>query len=195
MPTKGVPGIPLAAMAAGGVLVWSGIYNVTITATLTSLLKGAEPAAGPKEQLVASTTASSSGGGSAASGDTTAHTATAKTNQAVGRLLATPYGWSAGTQWADLLSLWNQESGWDNTIANAGSGALGIAQALGHGGADTAGSLGNEYGAEYGLSAAEAAEANSGSAMYQIKWGLGYIHAQYGSPSAAWAHEQSANWY
>jgi hypothetical protein len=29
----------------------------------------------------------------------------------------------------------------------------------------------------------------------QIRWGLGYIQATYGSPCAAWAHEESAGWY
>lgn len=26
-------------------------------------------------------------------------------------------------------------------------------------------------------------------------WGLGYIQSVYGSPCAAWSHEQSAGWY
>ena len=29
----------------------------------------------------------------------------------------------------------------------------------------------------------------------QIKWGLGYIAASYGSPCAAWQHSQSHGWY
>jgi cell wall-associated NlpC family hydrolase len=48
-------------MAAGGVLVWSGINNVTITATLTSLLKGTAPTPGPAAQLVSSTGGTTAG--------------------------------------------------------------------------------------------------------------------------------------
>ena len=29
----------------------------------------------------------------------------------------------------------------------------------------------------------------------QVRWGLGYIAATYGSPCAAWSHEQAAGWY
>lgn len=97
-----------------------------------------------------------------------------------------------------LILLWNRESGWNSEARNPTSGAFGIAQALGHGQADTAASDGtNEYGAEYGLSAAEARAANSGDARWQIEWGLGYIKDTpgYGSPSAAWAHEQANGWY
>ena len=29
----------------------------------------------------------------------------------------------------------------------------------------------------------------------QIIWGIGYIHATYGTPQAAWAHELTYGWY
>jgi hypothetical protein len=29
----------------------------------------------------------------------------------------------------------------------------------------------------------------------QIRWGLGYIQSVYGSPCAAWSHEQADGWY
>ena len=29
----------------------------------------------------------------------------------------------------------------------------------------------------------------------QIKWGLGYIKSTYGTPCAAWAHEEADGWY
>lgn len=95
-----------------------------------------------------------------------------------------------------MIKLWNQESGWSPAARNKSSGAYGIAQALGHGQADTAAPDGtNEYGAEYGLTAAQAQQANAGSTTFQIMWGLGYIQALYGSPANAWAHEQTYGWY
>ena len=33
------------------------------------------------------------------------------------------------------------------------------------------------------------------NASTQIKWGLGYIKDTYGSPCAAWSHEQADGWY
>lgn len=99
------------------------------------------------------------------------------------------------------MDLWNRESSWDNTIVNKSSGAFGIAQALGH---STPGSAGtvvidgtthNEYGANYGLTTAQAVAANNGNASDQILWGIGYIASRYGDPVAAWAHETSYGWY
>jgi hypothetical protein len=116
--------------------------------------------------------------------------------QNMARLLLQRFGWGPA-EMTPLISLWTKESGWSALAKNPTSGALGIAQALGHGAADgsTAGTLGNEYGAQYGLTPAEAQAANSGSALQQIRWGLGYIKARYGSPAGAWRHEQAFNWY
>lgn len=115
--------------------------------------------------------------------------------QNTARLLLSKYGWQAA-QMGSLVKLWTQESGWSSSARNPSSGAYGVAQALGHGEANTAAPDGtNEYGAQYGLTAAEAQQANAGSARWQIEWGLGYIQSRYGSPDAAWAHEQSFNWY
>jgi hypothetical protein len=33
------------------------------------------------------------------------------------------------------------------------------------------------------------------NARTQIRWGLGYIQARYGSPRQAWDHEASVGWY
>lgn len=114
--------------------------------------------------------------------------------QHIARLLLSRFGWGPG-QFQALDNLWTRESHWQPDARNPSSGALGIAQALGHGGADTAGSLGNEYGAQYGLSAAQARAANSGNALQQIRWGFGYIRSRYGSPLRAWEHEQRSGWY
>lgn len=118
-------------------------------------------------------------------------------------LLAGFPGWAA--QWGDLVSLWDRESGWSNTAWNP-SGAYGVAQALGHAkpGECATGprSVGSSvpgqncsYGSEYGLTPDQARAANAGNLLQQIRWGLGYIKATYGGPSAAWRHETSSGWY
>jgi hypothetical protein len=86
------------------------------------------------------------------------------------------YGWSS-SQFSCLASLWNQESGWNVTASNPGSGAYGIPQAL-------PGSKMASAGADWQTDAAT-----------QIRWGLGYIKADYGSPCGAWAHEEADGWY
>ncbi len=170
-----VNGAGVAATAAGAVLLWSGIKGASVTSSLRSLLSGTKPAGTETAVLTAATTGPGSTGGSAPAGDTGAHNAGAAANQAIARLLAAPYGWSSGQQWADLVSLWNRESGWSNTAQNPTSTAYGIAQFL-----DTTW-------APYGP--------KTSSATLQIKYGLEYIKDRYGSPSAAWAHETSIGWY
>jgi len=102
-------------------------------------------------------------------------------NVALGqRLAARDYGWT-GSEWNCLYSLWNRESGWSNTALNPGSGADGIAQALGHGPT-------NQY-------PAGPANPPTNDARAQIKWGLGYIHGTYGTPCGAWNHETADGWY
>lgn len=192
-----VNGFSLAYTATGAVVLWSGVKGESISDTFRGLLSGKAPATNEEPISVSSTSPGASGSqaGSAPPGDTGASTASAAANQAVARLVAAPYGWSAGTNWTDLVSLWNRESGWSTSATNPSSGAYGIAQALGHGnGANTAGTVTNEYGG-YGISDSVAQAANSGSAAAQVTWGLAYIQQTYGSPSAAWAHEESAGWY
>ena len=79
-----------------------------------------------------------------------------------------PRGWS----FPALLSLWNQESGWNAYAVNPSSGAYGIPQSLGHG---------HPY--------------NLGDYKAQIMWGINYIAGRYGSSQNAWGHEQAFNWY
>jgi len=116
-------------------------------------------------------------------------------NTATIRAAATARGWGKGGQWNALTRLINQESGGNATARNPSSGALGIAQALGHGTSCSKGTLGNEYGPQYGLSCKQAQQANSGNATQQLRWMMGYIHARYGTPAAAWQHEVANNWY
>lgn len=177
MPSR-VNGFSVAYTVAGGVILWSGIKGSSISDTFRSALAGSTSP--PVTEQVAGSSPAAVSVPSAA-GDTSAHGGNAAANQAIAKLLAAPYGWSAGQQWADLVSLWNRESGWSNTAENPASGAYGIAQALGHGPT-------NQY-------PAGPANPPVSSASAQIAWGLQYIKDTYGSPSAAWAHEQSAGWY
>jgi hypothetical protein len=86
------------------------------------------------------------------------------------------YGWSSG-QFSCLDSLWTRESDWNVHAENSVSGAYGIPQALP---ASKMASAGPDW---------------QNDAATQIKWGLGYIQATYGSPCAAWAHEEADGWY
>jgi hypothetical protein len=86
------------------------------------------------------------------------------------------YGWSS-SQFSCLQPLWNAESGWNVSAANTSSGAYGIPQAL-------PGSKMASAGADWQTDAAT-----------QIRWGLGYIQSVYGSPCAAWSHEEAYGWY
>ena len=116
-------------------------------------------------------------------------------NQAVLQGVAAQFGWTGG-EWAALQQLESMEDAtYSTTIANPSSGALGMGQALGHGTAGSAGSLGNEYGANYGLTTAQAQQANSGSAQYQALWMCTYIRDTYGMPSAAVQFHLANNYY
>ncbi len=89
-------------------------------------------------------------------------------------------GWSGG-QFADLVRLWTQESGWNQYAYNAGSGATGIPQALPYTKMPRAAWLPFQGG--------------SANVVAQETWGNDYIIGRYGTPSAAWAHEVAYNWY
>jgi LysM repeat protein len=116
-------------------------------------------------------------------------------NQAVLQAVAAQFGWTGG-EWAALQQLESMEDAtYSTTIANPSSGALGMGQALGHGTAGSSGSLGNEYGANYGLTTAQAQQANSGSAQYQALWMCTYIRDTYGMPSAAVQFHLANNYY
>jgi uncharacterized protein YabE (DUF348 family) len=95
--------------------------------------------------------------------------------QSIARSLVSAHGWG-GDQFSCLVKLWNRESGWSTHAANS-SGAYGIPQAL-------PGSKMSSAGPDW-----------QNSASTQIKWGLGYISARYGSPCGAWGHSQSSGWY
>jgi len=92
------------------------------------------------------------------------------------------YSLFASYNWSDedllcLINLWNRESGWNPYATNSSSGAYGIPQSLP---ASKMAAFGSDYLTNY---------------KTQIQWGLNYISNRYGSPTNAWAHFQSHNWY
>jgi hypothetical protein len=95
--------------------------------------------------------------------------------QQIAEAMLGSFGWST-SQFSCLDSLWGQESGWNVTAANP-DGAYGIPQAL------------------PGSKMASAGPDWETDAATQIRWGLGYISDLYGSPCAAWAHEEATGWY
>lgn len=96
--------------------------------------------------------------------------------QQIAMAMLASYGWSS-SQFSCLDSLWQHESGWNVYASNPGSGAYGIPQAL------------------PGSKMASAGPNWQTDAATQIRWGLSYIQATYGSPCGAWGHEQSTGWY
>lgn len=197
------PVIPLLLVGFGAYFMWFGVHYWRgdlkwPSDPIKSVLQGkglpAASAAAPESALLTAYESQENSAAPSAGGGTEAPVASGAA-QNTAKLLLSKFGWAA-SELAPLISLWNRESGWSSSAKNPSSGAYGIAQALGHGQAGTAAPDGtNEYGAEYGLTAAEAQQANAGSTTFQIMWGLGYIQAVYGTPAAAWAHEESYGWY
>ena len=86
------------------------------------------------------------------------------------------FGWSS-SQFSCLKPLWQHESSWSVSASNSSTGAYGIPQAV------------------PGSKMASAGPDWKTNPSTQIKWGLGYIKGTYGSPCAAWSHEQADGWY
>lgn len=170
---SGVSVFGVGLLLAGGTLAYSGLKGKGIASSFQSLIQGVSPASADTSAAIQTV------------GNATDNTATATvapgTNQALGQMLAASYGWSSGQQWDDLVSLWNRESGWNNTADNPSSHAYGIAQAL--------------PSTKYPLAGRPPSEGGASDARTQIEWGLSYIQSRYGTPSAAWAHETSIGWY
>lgn len=80
-------------------------------------------------------------------------------------------------QFRCLDNLWTRESHWNYKAGNPSSGAYGIPQAL-------PGSKMKSAGADWRT-----------NPITQVKWGLKYINARYGSACNAWRFWQSHHWY
>lgn len=117
----------------------------------------------------------------AAPGGSTKATVTASyaSNEALaGQMAASGYGWT-GAETTCLDELWTRESAgtWSPTVVDPLSGAYGIPQSLPP---DKMAAAGTDW------------QTNPAT---QIKWGLGYIQATYGTPCNAWGHETADGWY
>ena len=192
-----VNGAALASVVAGSVFLYAGIKGKSISQAVQYVIQGKNPAQSPQTNAIADvsiTDATSSGGGGG--GSSTVANANA-TGVAALKNAAKPHGWDTGAQWQALNALEMSEAGYNAKAKNPSSGALGMAQALGHGkGQATAGTLGNEYGG-YGLTDAQAKLANSGNAAWQAVWMCNYIatNGNFHDPISAWAWHRAHNWY
>lgn len=186
----------LGSVAFGIVVLYAGIKGISVTASLTSIVKGTSPAKLPVTNAITVTTQTNAPAtGTAAPPVSGLAAPSAAGGQAALQQAAALYGWGTGAQWQALSNVEMAEAGFNPNAKNPSSGAYGLAQALGHGnGAATQGTQSNEYGG-FGLSDAQAKAANSGNAGAQALWMVGYIAAVYGTPEAAWAHEQANRWY
>lgn len=84
--------------------------------------------------------------------------------------LVLSYGWSE-EDFNSLVNLWNRESGWNPNVKNGN--CYGIPQSCPY----------TKMGSNYK------------DWKVQINWGLNYIKNRYGTPTNAWNHFQSTNWY
>jgi resuscitation-promoting factor RpfB len=167
----------LLAAGIGGVLLYSGIRGHSWSSVLRSVATGQPIPQTTELAIQTSGAAYGYGSGSGSTGPLPSGGGTPAKNQAIAKILAAPYGWATGPQWDDLVKLWTQESSWNNHARNPSSGAYGIPQSLP---ASKMGTLANPP---------------VSSAAAQIVWGLKDIKQVYGSPSAAWAHEEAVGWY
>lgn len=183
----------LAAVAVGSIFTYAGVKGISIPQAVQSIVQGKTPADLPQTSAIGTPTSAAAGASSSTSsgGGTIVQGSSA---QATLQATAATFGWT-GAQWQALQQIEMHEAGFNPRAKNPSSGALGLAQALGHGnGSATAGTLGNEYGGN-GLSDAQAKAANSGDPGAQALWMCNYIKDRYGDPVKAWAFWQSHHWY
>jgi hypothetical protein len=191
MATKGISGTAVAAVFAGGILLWSGIKGFSVSTTFRDLLAGKNPATQTPTQsvtpggLVSSLIpggvlggllGGSSGGSSPVQSVGGGVGGTAAQNKALGQRMAAAFGWT-GAQWTALNNIAMAESGWRTDATNPSSGAYGIPQALPASKLATAGSNWRT------------------SAAVQIAWMLRYIKSTYGNPVNAWNFHLAHGWY
>ncbi|MEU4272918.1 transglycosylase SLT domain-containing protein [Streptomyces sp. NPDC026092] len=124
-----------------------------------------------RKKALATATAVLLGASAAVLGTTGAASADSGSPQQVARQIV-PAG-----QYASFSQIVSHESGWNFHATNTASGAYGLVQAL------------------PGSKMASAGPDWKTNPATQIKWGLNYMDARYGSPNAAWAFWQTHGWY
>jgi hypothetical protein len=158
-----VSGIGLGMVTVGGLVLWSGLTNKPVATIIKTVAAGKSvpgPVQAESPQEKTQLNYAQPGGGSNAE------------NEALGRLMASGYGWSVGQNWDALNYGWGTlESGWSNTAINGTwpDCAYGIPQA--------------NPGTKMPQAAWPSYAGGSSSATTQIAWGLNYIKQTYGSPS------------
>lgn len=190
-----IDGLALALIGAGGLVAYAGIKGYSIPSALQALVQGKSPAGAQPANQINTTSVSSALAGTGSGSGGSGSVVSGGSPQSILQQTAAQFGWGSGAEWQALQNVEMAEAGFSPTARNA-SGAFGLAQALGHGTAGTAcPATGiNEYGG-YGLSDAQAQQANCGQPGPQALWMCNYIQQRYGDPIAAWAHEQSNGWY
>lgn len=186
-----VNGPALLITSAGIVVVYAGAKGMSVPGIIQDIVKGQSPsgALANQFQLTGSAAGSGStgtGSGTPASGPAVPAGGSVGQYQAYAFSLFHQYGWGTDQQ-TPLVDLWDGESGWDPTAYNPGthttnpddSHAFGIPQALP---ASKMASAGADW---------------RTNGYTQIRWGLGYISAVYGSPGNAYAKwlGRSPHWY
>ncbi|MGW3153661.1 aggregation-promoting factor C-terminal-like domain-containing protein [Streptomyces sp. NPDC001089] len=83
----------------------------------------------------------------------------------------------SAAQYQCLTNVVSRESGWNHRAVNASSGAYGLFQAL------------------PGAKMASAGSDWRTNPLTQMRWGLSYIHARYGTPCGAWYFWTKNGWY
>lgn len=195
-----IDGIALGSIAVGAVLTYAGVAGKSIPSLVQGLIRGVPPTGAISANTIQGTGSVDQGatqggtvpglvGGSTGGGSATSSPGE---NQNLAKLMAGSAhpDWVTGQQWSDWVSLWNQESGWSQYADTRQSGldpknasvfAYGIPQARPY--------------TKMPKSAWPADKGGQSDPSAQIGWGIDYIAGRYGSPSAAWAHEQANGWY
>lgn len=179
-------GTALGVIGAGGVFLWAGVKGYSVTQVIQDLVTGKAPVA-PVASLAFNVVTPAqatlplhpgTGSPGILAGTPVTGGGNKAANIALAQQMAAARGWT-GQEWTDLFQLWDRESArtWSPTVTNPTSGAYGIPQSLP---ADKMASAGADW------------RTNPAT---QIEWGLDYIAGRYGSPSVAWQHELSHNWY
>jgi resuscitation-promoting factor RpfB len=149
---------------------------IAMTAAAGTLTVVTKPKLASPGQLAS---ASTSGGGATTAGisyvpSTPPNPSTA---QSIAYNMMGSFGFPPTVYFGCLEDLWQRESGWLWDAENPTSGAYGIPQSL-----------------PGGKMASAGADWQTDPAT-QIRWGLGYIQAQYGNPCSAWDFEEANGFY